>query len=853
MGLYPVFANWAKKYGLTEALEAFNGDIPSATLQEFRERFQTDVAAVTAGGPLVIAAGYEEPWYSGPSEESLYWAKLRDWFADAGWDEERIAALDSSTDKVVAHTPRPAKPRIDAKGLVVGYVQSGKTTNFTSVIAKLADEDYQFVIVLSGIHNGLRKQTQKRLDEQLVRLNDARWLPLTREDADFLVPTFSASSALSHAGPALAIVKKNAAVLKRLIKWLDNPQSASTLKQNNVLIIDDEADQATVATATINPLIRKLLGLFPKSTYIGYTATPFANVFIDPSESEDLYPKDFILNLPRPEGYFGPERIFGRNVAEGDDDEPYPDGLDMVRIVPEESIPSLTPIGKHAAADFSPELTNELADAIRWFWLATAARRARGDLGHSTMLIHTSIKIDVHESYRAPLEHFQAMASRAVRRGGSELDEWRELWELESAKVDRVGHEQNSFDEVLEHLGAAIDATRVILDNYRSEDRLVYEDEPVVAIAVGGNTLSRGLTLEGLVVSFFIRTATAYDTLLQMGRWFGFRTGYEDLPRIWMTQFLESAFRHLATVEYEMRSDIEHYQHQNLTPLDVAVRIRTHPALRITAKMGAAQPAYVSFAGRRLQTRYFRTADVDWLEGNLNAANALVHEAASTGERVDKDSAIVFRGVNVKPVFDFLAAYKVHEDSPDLDFKLMRKYVEKEMSAEIPTLNEWDVAIMRADASPVRIGDVEVGSVIRSRLKDSRPDRADIKTLMSKVDRVIDMDIDSREARSQGEEDLVSLRNADPVFKRRGLIVLYPIDATSAPKQDKSGQHRLPLDALQTVIGVGFVFPGDPETKNQVLATHLAVDLAGIEPTDREDVTEILNVDTEDLEQELPQ
>jgi hypothetical protein len=430
-----------------------------------------------------------------------------------------------------------------------------------------------------------------------------------------------------------------------------------------------------------------------------------------------------------------------------------------------------------------------------------------------------------------------------------DLDEWRALWDHETSRVPREdwGAEQNSFEEVERHLADAIRRTAVVLDNYKSADRLIYTDEePVVAIAVGGNTLSRGLTLEGLVVSFFIRTATAYDTLLQMGRWFGFRTGYEDLPRIWMTEFLESAFRHLATVEHEMRADIEYYQLQNLTPLDVAVRIRTHPILRITAKMGAAQPVYVSFAGRRLQTRYFYPADKDWLEQNLEAARKLVGAAALAAEERSGGEAVVFKGVNVGDVFAFLDQYTVHPESPDIDFKLMKKYIEKQVSADSPSLQKWNIAVMSGDgADRVDLGPIKVRSVVRSQLDDQNAARADIKTLMSRPDRVVDMDIS---ATGLSEAELVQRRNEDPAVNDRGLLVIYPIERMSSPKA--GSKSRQALNALETVIGVGFVFPGEPMVKNQVTSTAVAVDLTGVEPTDREDVTSILNSDSEDPEVE---
>ncbi|MBM0255492.1 Z1 domain-containing protein [Micromonospora sp. 4G55] len=518
----------------------------------------------------------------------------------------------------------------------------------------------------------------------------------------------------------------------------------------------------------------------------------------------------------------------------------------------EEDVPLLRPGSKEPADGFTPTMIDELVTAVHWFWLATAARRARGDNDHSTMLIHTSVKIAVHESYRAPLEALQRKARAGLASGRPEvLDHWRNLWEKESSRVpaEDFDRKQNSFDEVLPHLDTVIASTRVVLDNYRSQDRLDYSEPSTVAIAVGGNTLSRGLTLEGLVVSFFVRGATAYDTLLQMGRWFGYRTGFEDLPRIWMTPSLAGAFRHLATVEHEMRDDIDRYQRENLTPTQAAVRIRTHPALRITAKMGAAQPAFISYAGRRLQTRYFRHGDIDWLDSNLQAAEYLVQEAVRHG-RLDEDvdGAQLVRDVPVSLVKTFLSRYQVHEDSPDLDPDLMVKYIDKQLTSDPPSLATWSVAVVIGDGEPQRLGGLDIQYSIRSRLNDGQAERADIKTLMSKQDRALDLGLTPAQARALGESDLVALRNNDPVCHDRGLIVLYLIEPTSEPVSPKQGADRktllrTALDAVGPVVGMGITFPGDVQTKS-IQATHVAVDLTDVES---ENVDEALDVDTEEM------
>jgi hypothetical protein len=852
-GLYPVFASWAKKHGLDAAIGNFSADLPPELVSTFTERFRGDLKKVVVGGPPIISAAGQEEWYSGPDEGDVHWPKLEHLFkVELDWSADRVKDLDRSTNQVVAHTPRPDRRSWKSKGLVVGYVQSGKTTNFTSVIAKMADVDYKLVIVLSGIHNGLRRQTQVRLDEQLIELDDA-WWPLTDDRRDFHKPTQSAAVTLGTENRiALAVVKKNATVLSRLVEWLAEPSADVVRQVAPVLILDDEADQASVATARINPLIRKLIALMPRCTYVGYTATPFANVFIDPTSDEDLYPRDFILNLPRPDGYFGPEKLFGRDAVEGEDHGSAPDGYDMIRSVPLETVEFLRPVGKSAPNPFVPTLTGELRAAVYWFWLATAARRARGDLNHSSMLVHTSVKTAVQESFQPLLAALQAATTAAlVREDAALLVEFEDLWRAETARVpsEDWGREAEPFHVVREHLLATVEATRLVIDNSRSQDRLDYTSEPVTVIAVGGNTLSRGLTLEGLVSSFFVRGASTYDTLMQMGRWFGYRTGYEDLPRIWMTDELRGYFRHLSLVEHELRADIDHYQQQDLTPLDVAVRIKTHPALAITAKMGAARPAYVSYAGRRLQTRFFRTQDEEFLRGNINAASVLVEQARKDGEEDPRPGAYLYRQVPVAHVKAFLESYAVHADSPDLDKRMLLKYIDKQLGQEPAALVHWSVGVVRGEQSPVELGGLSVGAVIRSKLKNTPVSRADIKTLMSRPDRGLDLRMSEEEVRKSSESELTQYRNQDQELASRGLLVLYVIDATSPPERPKD---REPLGALLPVIGLGLVFPGDPVQKRSVSAEYVSVDVSDVERDDALDALEQDFEDTEELVTEEP-
>jgi hypothetical protein len=847
-------ATLARQHGLEEALRRWarrNGEEQAHALRaEYERRARS---AQKGFPPTIIALPHGDPWYSGPLASDRYWPALRSYLdSDSGLSPAQVEKIDAASTKIVAYTNDPTAKAWSTKGLVVGHVQSGKTTNFTAVIAKAVDLGYNLVVVLSGIHNGLRRQTQERLQVQLCQLHSDGWIEQTTLDKDFTRPPHTFESILppDEARKAvLCVVKKNAAVLRKLVAWLERSSRNGDLRRVKALIIDDEADQASVATPKINPLIRELLGILPRCTFVGYTATPFANVLIDPSV-DDLYPEDFILNLPEPDGYFGTKMIFGRDELPDREGDGPVDGYDMVRVIPDDQAASLRP---PRTGTFTPQLPPSLEHAVLWFWLATAARRARGAAGHSTMLLHTSMNTTVHEAFRPPLLALQRELLADLVNGDADRSaQLSKLWEEESSRVPAAefGLSTPEFSAVEAHLEAVITETGIVLDNSKSMERLSYGNAPVTAIAIGGNTLSRGLTLEGLVVSYFIRAAKAYDTLLQMGRWFGFRRGYEDLPRIFMTNELRNWFRHLATVEEEVRNDIARYEEQVLTPRAFGVRIRTHPTLLVTQKLGAARQAFTSYGGRRVQVRYFEHKDADWLNMNLVAAQTLVADldAAAGAVEVRADGSTLWRDVPVSHVQTFLRNYEVHEDSPDLDRQLVLSYIDKELAAG--SLSKWSVAVMgSADHAngEVALGTRTFGRIVRARLLDDVTTRADIKTLMSKEHRVADLDISPADARGMPEEKLMNARNADPGHKNQGLLLLYPIDPMSSPDNLRAGARhtRERLAAVGDVIGMGLVFPGNADLTVQ--NSYISVDLSAVTPLEEPDETEdVIDMDAED-------
>ena len=810
-----------------------------------------------------------QPWYLGPHPDDLFWPALeRHLRGKPAWVGDPIENLDRSSTKVVSYIAPPWARSIRTRGLVLGYVQSGKTSNFTGVIAKAADVSYRLAVVLSGVHNNLRRQTQVRLDEQIIDLNPLSWVPLTTELADFGRPVRALPLLAQPGLRLLAVVKKNAKRLENLVTWLEEAGTAGILDRCPILVVDDEADQASLNTkkdederAAINDLILRLLAL-PKVAYVGYTATPFGNLFVDPTVPEDLYPRDFIVDLPQPVNYFGPEQLFGRQRFTPD--EPEFTGYDMIRMVPDGEAAALRPPRKKADRDaFEPSVTASLEEALRWFALATAARNIRhGRKQHSTMLIHSSQYVATHNLLWKPVcDTLLDLRNRVAAADAVLLAELEQQWTDETAKVpcDEFACAPVAFADILlalpDTLGALGDlktpeGSSVVVDNSFSAQRLVYDDDdPRPVVVIGGNTLSRGLTLEGLVVSHFIRTASTYDTLLQMGRWFGYRPGYEDLPRMWMTADLEQMFRFLAGVEHEIRLDIARYEAEDLDPLQLAVRIQTHPKIAITSalKMRKAINQKMSFSGQRPQTILFHHKDSRWLSSNLDAGRALV--AAATGRGIGltlQGPNRLLAGMPVEDILSFLDpvdGYRFHELNAELQTEPLRRYIEAQNRYN--ELDVWNVIFMSRRSDELGTVDLgfrtEVNLISRAKLEGSPPEYANINTLMSKVDRVADLEIAGAAALSDNE--LLAHRTASG----RPLLLLYPIAKDSQPDTKRGSGRRRSLDAVEHVLGVAFAFP--VATFDPTPQIYKVVDLSGVEePGEEADASDSYGVADDDGE-----
>lgn len=773
-----------------------------------------------------------DDWYSGPSPTDLHWPALQGYLEnEKGWDPETIDSIDESSTEVVSLLANPAQEQFRCKGLVVGYVQSGKTANMTAVIAKAVDAGYNLIVLLGGVTNKLRAQTQRRLESDIVERHRPLWQLYTEatDTGDFTRPANGQFTMPVQGRAQLVVMKKETRRLASFLRTVERTPT-SVLRSLKTLIIDDECDQASVdasprenSPTRINEAIRKIIRKLPSVSYVGYTATPFANVFINPHEPDDLYPEDFITDLPRPKDYFGALEVFGFDPDNADEDEGAAAGLDMIRKIPTDEVIRLRPSSPRVQATFQPEVTPELQKAVLWFLITCAIRRRRGQsASHMTMLVHTSPNVIPHERTAAAIgDWVKAGADDLAAAEGERWLQLMQVWKEETDRVPLAPEEEQSLspDDLLPWLKDVLESLDVVIENGTSVERLDYTEDPKTYIVVGGSVLARGLTLEGLSVSFFLRTSQQYDTLLQMGRWFGYRHGYSDLPRLWTTSDLALNFRALARIEAEIREDIARYRELGATPLNLAVRVRQIPGLAITskAKMRNAYRTSISFEGKHVQTIRFDHRSSSKVADNWAAAGALLNDARAEGHH--DAERMLFTGVPLPVVRKFLREYHISDEHMDLRQDMVLDYLDRAASA----LGSWNIAVIsppRGPASANPLGFLGVVPMnIRSKLAES-DDYADIKALMSKRDILVDADESSHAANAKWS-DLKMMRPAVP------LLLLYPIEAKSEPVSErptKSGApRRVELGAIGDLMGIGIVFPGELDRAGASFSVELDI------------------------------
>jgi len=856
---------------------------------------------------------------------------------------DTINKLDNLTDDILDRIANPITPGSwDKRGMVVGQVQSGKTSNYIGLINKAVDAGYKLIIVLAGMHDSLRSQTQIRIDEGFLGFNSQRSLqysntnkigvgfynpidPRTNQPIDLPANALTSSNLngdfkqqtaqtagmhLRSSDPIVAVVKKNGSILKTLISWLarwgdKQPDGKIIIRNIPFLLIDDEADNASInvsrdKVSTINGCIRALLSLFEQSAYVGYTATPFANVFIQMLKEDsikgldisikdyeftvgqDLFPKDFIINIPSPSNYIGPAKIFGLPaISTYEDDE---DPLPLIRSVNDyemfnssdekeqmqnitagvenvfTSTKSFIP-NKHKKSDPLPdELPNSLKYALKCFILSSAERRVRKKIDvHNSMLIHISRYIlwqdRIATLVDAELKFYQ---KQIELKSGNLLIVLKSIWKKEfaptTAKIIRDSHIYTdpeivpaSWENVEQEIYPAISKmeVRAVHGDKRLEGLSHHNISPLdyffseqqgkflSVIAVGGDKLSRGLTLEGLTVSYYLRASKMYDTLMQMGRWFGYRPGYVDLCRIFTSDELIRWYKHITIASEEMRKDFDYMFLLKKTPKEFGLKVRTHPGvLKITAanKFRYKRIMFLSYSGELEQTYQFKIENSRF----RNHYDATVKLISDLGKPIvqpindfNKRQKFVWKSINNYNIINtFLLSYKIGEEIIDTN-KIVDYVIAQTKKGN---LINWTIALINNSTAKSENEykfkgiDVKVGLIDRTNISND-PNEYEVTKCNITDQRHELIDLSPQEiahAITQTELDYKEERKIDipemPSRKRikwqrsskNGLLLIYPlnpncqhiIDNTTIPK---TIERKLISDV--PIIGIAVSFP----------------------------------------------
>ncbi|MDU2066482.1 MAG: Z1 domain-containing protein, partial [Sporomusaceae bacterium] len=737
------------------------------------------------------------------------------------------------------------------------------------------------VILLSGIHNTLRSQTQARIDEEVLGYETSlqaqgnyfhaknsigvgigknnqivesflyQSLTTRDEKGDFNIKVAGASM---HP-PYIIVTKKNATVLRKLINYFQkSPISESNSKNEKiipseypVLIIDDEADQASINTkecfdnagnlldnyspTTINGLIRKMLRLFDCRSYVGYTATPFANIFIphhieDDKFGSDLYPKDFILKIPRADRYIGAREFFGLTGEE--DTPPMPLCRDIIE--------GKSYLGKGTkSTDPVGEIPFELKQAIKSFFISTAIRNLRGQRNKpNTMLIHivrfvaqqNKIKRKIAEYIKAEIENL------VLYRDGDIEVSFREIWEEDYQKTTlemqkdfpKYMGQTNTFEwitvyEEIKRLFAEKEYV-IYCVNGKSMDSLMYKDrkgQPFNVIAIGGDKLSRGLTLEGLTVSYFTRSSNTYDTLMQMGRWFGYRPGYLDLCRLYTTSMLINYFLHISMATEELVHQFDFMNDMDQNPMSFGLRVATHPDLLISSrnKVRTGKEMKKDFSNRLSQTRSF---DVNPEQYDINFA-AVEILLKSIGTPKDRDlywkeknrsavgEHIFWSKVAGFDIANFLEDYQTSENATRANSKYMADYIRNQNKCG--GLTNWTVCLINVGkGSKFSIANLKIGSGIEREKGITEGDGVcSIHTMTSAGHEYLDysekqlnrVEEIKRKCSTGNEKTLAEYIRKNTRSRENGLLILYPIGRAGSLTEAKK-QHKTPF-------GFAVVFP----------------------------------------------
>lgn len=684
-----------------------------------------------------------------------FWTRYSTYlYKDAGFNSDVINSIDVATDEMMDLLSNPNETMaFQRRGLVIGDVQSGKTSTYLALMNKAADAGYHIIILLTGTIEKLRRQTQGRTDEGFVGLDSTAFnknkdnvfvgvgnidrsvsgWAVTSTTSDFNTATASKLSGQlsSISDPVVFVLKKNKSVLEKLESWLRlfnrNPSTGTI--DSPLLLIDDEADNASVSTkpgedpTTINKNIRKILKLFSKASYVGFTATPFANIFIDPDSTQemlgdDLFPRDFIYALEAPTNYIGAASIF---PDEGKYHFMLHDNSDCDEYVPV----------KHKKTHVPGEIPLSLREAIAAFVITNAIRDLRGQkTKHRSMMVNVSVFVDVQKKIADQLDSYVRELQREIRNYymmdgvALQYSSFAFLKDVYDSYYSSCEFEWGQIQVALWEAIAPIVVRYVNGGN--AAKNLNYDENEELGlriIAVGGYSLSRGLTLEGLSHSYFYRNTKMYDTLMQMGRWFGYRPHYEDLCQIWINEDAVDWYSYISEASDELKREVRRMQAEQRTPADFGLCVRSDNAtLLVTArnKMRTAQDytMTVSLSGNIIETPFIHMNE-QIQNNNLLITEQLIDSIVDSGHMPvvnDRTYALAdkfqFLDVPQEFVLDYLRTYQSHTANSNFHTSELVKLI---MAADDGSLDKWDIVIASgAGEKTVTLGGETISCVQRS-------------------------------------------------------------------------------------------------------------------------------------------
>lgn len=692
----------------------------------------------TTPGQSILADYDEEDWYEEAKNNitPIFWTRYKDYLIDKKHFSPSIVSmlgddtLDKKLMKYIVNPKAEYSAPVLKRGLIIGDVQSGKTSTYIGFICKAADAGYRVFILLTGTIESLRRQTQERVEEGFIGIDMSAnntggkrigvgedkkpilAMALTSRTSDFTGNSNKIAVALSDKDAVVFIIKKQKNVLSKLKNWLVSLNADPSTGKIDIpmLMIDDEADNASINTSkskedptTINKLIRELASIFTKSNYVGFTATPFANVFIDPEttekmETQDLFPEDFIVALPTPSNYIGPNKIFAL-------DGEFHEQLRYITDAGREEEDGYSFYFKHKK-DWEGELPDSLTDAIYTFYLANALRDLRGDnREHRSMLINISRFVKVQKYIKNKVEDIHSRAYNSIKYNLScDFEKsmkdpvLKRLYENWQREYSSLGFDWNNIVKVL---SAAIENIQIkVVNSSKNSEKLEYPKKGSLrVIAIGGLALSRGLTLEGLVVSYFYRNTCTYDVLMQMGRWFGYRKNYEDIFRIWTHEASARWYAEISEATDRLKADMDRMHDLKRRPKDFGIRVKNDSVeLNITAynKMRNATNEYEfsSYFGGLVETPYL-IFDPDVQKKNFLETQNLVKDLVEKGFSFERTAAgrghYIIQGIPKAIIVEYIRQLKISKYSSDFRTSQIAEFLENTTDKSIEL---FDVAFM---------------------------------------------------------------------------------------------------------------------------------------------------------------